>query len=469
MFHFSGLYTDQYQLTMSQAYFLQGKGNGQAVFDHFFRKLPFGNGYVVFAGLEDLLSNLEQLCFTQDDISYLDSVGFDKNFLDYLAKFKFKGRVYSCKEGEIVFPNEPVLRVEGSIIEAQLIETMLLNLLNFESLIATKASRIRYVAKDAMLVDFGLRRAQGPGGYYASRACMVGGFDGTSNVQAARDFQMPVSGTMAHAYVQSYDNELDAFRDFAENWPDNCVLLVDTYDTVNSGLPNAITVGLEMAARGQQLKGIRLDSGDLAYLAKKSRQMLDEAGLHQVKIAVSNQLDEMVIKSLIEQGAPIDLFGVGTRLVTGQPDAALDGVYKLAYANEKARIKLSESISKVTLPDKKQVYRLLDEKQQIVGGDLVALLNEDAASIDTMVHPLDPNRSMSVAAYLKEPLLSLVFQNGQRVIEPQSLLSINAYRKKRLSQLPEEYQRFSNPHIYKVGLSPSLFELCSELKEKHRS
>src|SRR5687768_8897263 len=283
-FSITATYTDLYQISMAQVYFLTGKGDQKAVFDYFFRKQPFKGGYTVFAGLEDLLSMLQSLRFSDEDLRYLRELGLTEKFVQSLESFAFRGTVYAAREGEIVFPNEPILRVEGSILEAQLVETALLNLLNFQSLVATKAARIRSVAGNRVLSDFGLRRAQGLGGYHATRAAIIGGFNSTSNVMAARDFSIPVVGTMAHSYIQSYDSELAAFRDFAMHRPDKCVLLVDTYDTLKSGLPNAIIVAREMEQRSQHLYGIRLDSGDLAYLSKQARRMLNSAGLENVKI-----------------------------------------------------------------------------------------------------------------------------------------------------------------------------------------
>ena len=409
-FSITGTYTDLYQLTMAQVYYLTGKSNLRASFDYFFRKLPYEGGYTVFAGLEDLLVILEDLRFTRDDIDYLKSIGLNVQFAESLENFRFKGTIHAAREGEIIFPDEPVLRVEGSILEAQIIETLLLNILNFQSLIATKAARMRSVAGDRILSDFGLRRAQGLGGYHATRASIVGGFNSTSNVKAARDFGIPAVGTMAHSFIQSYDNELSAFRDFAANRPEQCVLLVDTYDTLKSGIPNAITVAREMEQQSHQLQGIRLDSGDLAYLSKQARKMLDAANLHEVKITASNQLDERVIKSLLDQHAPIDTFGVGTSLVTGPPDAALDGVYKLAFMDGKPRIKLSENLKKITLPDKKQVYRMLHDSGIFFGADAIALENENNPEI--MYHPSIPDKSLSLKELKQEALLHKVMDKG---------------------------------------------------------
>ncbi|MGB1314187.1 MAG: nicotinate phosphoribosyltransferase, partial [Bizionia paragorgiae] len=369
-------YTDLYQITMAQVYF-STKPDGRAVFDYYYRSNPFDGGYAIFAGLEDVLDVLENLKFSPSDLAFLEQQGFEKDFLEYLKAFRFRGNIRSCKEGDVVFPTRPILQVEANIIEAQIIETFLLNSLNFQTLIATKASRIRHSAKDGVLLDMGLRRAHATGGYYASRAAFIGGFDGTSNVKAAEDYNIPCSGTMAHSFIQSYGDELKAFRDFAKVRPKNCVLLIDTYNTLKSGLPNAITVAKEMESRGQKLMGVRLDSGDLAYLSKKTRAILDAANLEYVKIVASNQLDEYVIKSLKEQGAQIDIFGVGTNLVTGKPDASLGGVYKLSEYKGEPRIKLSENLIKVSLPYKKQVYRMIDANGKFYGADAVTLYNED--------------------------------------------------------------------------------------------
>jgi nicotinate phosphoribosyltransferase len=454
MINYTATYTDQYQLTMSQVYFLKGQKDNQAVFDYFFRKLPFDGGYAVFAGLEDLLNALEILRFDKEDINFLNLQGFHPEFIRHLKKFRFTGNIYASQEGDVVFPIRPVLQVEANIIEAQIIETLLLNILNFQTLIATKASRIRQAAGERKLIDFGLRRAQGAGGYYASRAAFIGGFDATSNVRASRDYGIPVSGTMAHSFVESYNDELTAFSHFAEVQPDDCVLLVDTYDTLKSGLPNAIIVAKKMKEKGHKLSGIRLDSGDLAYLSKRSREMLDNSGLHYVKIAVSNQLDEYIIKSLLEQKAPIDIFGVGTNLVTGHPDAALDGVYKLSFANGKPRIKLSENVSKITLPHRKQVFRILDNDGKFNGADAITLADEKDVGI--IYHPLNPLKLLSVKKYNKEPLLQKVMENGVRLSKPRSLSEIAQYSRERLKNLPGEYKRFNYPNIYKVGLSDRL-------------
>jgi nicotinate phosphoribosyltransferase len=451
---------------MSQVYFQKGQKDNRAVFDYFFRNLPFEGGYAVFAGLEDFLNALEILRFDKQDLDFLKEHGFHPEFIHYLKKFRFTGNIYSSREGDIVFPIRPILQVEANIIEAQIIETILLNILNFQTLIATKASRIRQAAEGRKLIDFGLRRAQSTGGYYASRAAFIGGFDATSNVRAGRDYGIPISGTMAHSYIESYDDELIAFSHFAEVQPDDCVLLVDTYDTLKSGLPNAITVAKKMEAKGYRLSGIRLDSGDLAYLAKECRKRLDNEDLNYVKIAVSNQLDEYIIKSLLEQQAPIDVFGVGTSLVTGHPDGALDGVYKLAFANGKPRIKLSENVSKITLPHRKQVFRILDNEDKFTGADAVTLADEQ--DVEIMHHPLYPIKSLSIKKYKKEPLLQKIIENGVRLSKSQSLSEIAQYSRERLKNLPEEYKRFNYPHIYKVGLSDRLKNERDKLIEEYK-
>ncbi|HLV31754.1 MAG TPA: nicotinate phosphoribosyltransferase [Chitinispirillaceae bacterium] len=466
MFDFTFTYTDLYELAMSQVYFFNGKKDDKAVFDFFFRKNPFNGGYAVFAGLEDFLDITGNLRFDESDLDFLKENGFDNSFLSYLKNFRFRGDIFSCNEGEIVFASEPVVQIEASIIEAQIIETILLNILNFQTLIATKASRLRLVSGNKTLIDFGLRRAQGPGGYYASRAAIIGGFDATSNVCAGKDYNVPVSGTMAHSFVQCFDNELEAFRKFAENWPSKCVLLVDTYDTLGSGVPNAIKTAKEMEKKGNFLKGIRLDSGDLAYLAKESRRMLDQAGLHYVKIAASNKLNEFVIRSLELQNAPVDIYGVGTNLVTGYPDGAVDGVYKLSSFSGKSKIKLTETLEKTSLPDKKKIFRLSDSNGNWIGADAVFVENENESEM--MFHPFEPLKSMRIKDYKKEALLNPVMKNGKRLNSEPRLSEISRYTKCRLGMLPQEYKRFENPHTYKIGISKGLKEKRDSLIEQYK-
>jgi nicotinate phosphoribosyltransferase len=460
-----GLYTDMYELTMGQAYLKEGMADAPACFDYFFRTNPFEGGYVVFAGLRDALEVLAELRFSRDDLEYLKSLNFSAEFIARLEKFRFQGDLYSVREGEVIFPLEPVVRVQGTLVETQLIETVLLNILNFESLIATKASRIRLAAGERILSDFGLRRAHGLGGVQASRAAVIGGFDSTSNVYSACRYDLKPAGTMAHSYVESHEDEITAFRRYAEAHPRNSVFLVDTYDSLRSGVPNAITVAKEMERRGHRLLGIRLDSGDLAFLSKKARQMLDEAGLSYVKIVVSNLLDEYLVRSLLEQGAPIDIFGVGTRLVTGVPDAALDGIYKLAEVGGSPRLKLSESIAKITLPGRKTIFRYVT-KEEFFEADAVCLVDE--GPIARIIHPYEPEKSLNLAPYDPDPLLFKVMEKGEILGESESIDAMALYSRHRLDRLPAEHKRFENPHVYKVGLSERLARLRDELVHRHR-
>jgi nicotinate phosphoribosyltransferase len=451
---------------MGEAYFLEGRSNIPVCFDYFFRKIPNQGGYVLFAGLNDLLDVLESLQFTDEDIVFLKKLKFSPAYLDFLKQFRFRGSVYCAREGEIVFPNCPVLRIEGNQFETQLVETILLNILNFESLVATKASRIRFVAGDRVLSDFGLRRAHGPGGILAARAAIAGGFDSTSNVYAAMLYDIEAAGTMSHSFVESYDSELEAFRAFARSRPDNCVFLADTYSTLQSGVPNAIRVAREMEKEGHRAAGIRLDSGDLAWISKGARQMLDEAGLSYMKIIASNQLDEYVIRSLVEQNAPIDIFGVGTKLVTGHPDAALDGVYKLSMAGGKPRLKLSENLQKVTLPGIKQALRVINARGSFYGADAIVLAAEKDCA--TIYNPFEPEQSLRIDSYQKEPLLSPVMANGKRLAPPVSAADVAAFARERLKLLPAEYKRFENPHVYKAGVSKKLLDLRSRLVDQYK-
>ena len=461
----SGLYTDMYELAMAEAYFKKNMQDLPTSFDYFFRKLPFDGGYIIYCGLGELLPVIETLHFNTHEIDWLNKQGFDKDFLSWLEAFRFKGTIRSMQEGEIAFPLEPLLEVNGGLAEVQLIETLLLNYLNFQSLIATKAARIRYAAGNRYLSEFGLRRAQSLGGISASRAAIAGGFDSTSNMFAAKKYDIKAVGTMAHSFIQSQENELTAFRKFAEAEPDNCTLLVDTYNTLKSGIPNAITIAKEMQQKGRKLKAIRLDSGDLAYLSKRARKMLDDANFQNVQISVSNQLDEYLIKSLLEQKAPIDSFGVGTSLATGQPDAALDGVYKLSEINGAPKLKLSENIQKVTLPGIKQVYRFTDESNCFMA-DAIALEKDSIPA--KMIHPYDIEKSMSLDTKMAVPLLNQVMENGKSLLENYEPKDVAYFVQKRLKQLPEEHKRFNNPHLYKVGISEPLHQLRSDLRKKYK-
>ena len=461
-----GLYTDFYELTMAQGYFFCGKKDDTATFNYFFRTNPFQGGFTVFAGLQDFLKMLSNYSFSGSDMEYLKEQGFKSEFLEYLKYFRFSGNILSMPEGEIAFPNEPVLQVEGNVIECQLIESLLLNILNFESLIATKAFRIKMVTGDKIFADFGLRRAQGLGALHASWAAVIGGASSTSNVMAGKMFDIPVSGTQAHSWIQSFDSEIEAFRAYAKIHPENTVLLVDTYDTLKSGIPNAIQVAKEMEKEDHRLKAIRLDSGDLAYLSKKARKMLDEDNLDYVKIIASNQLNEHVVKSLLkDQEAPIDGFGIGTDLITGKTDAALDGVYKLSEINEQPKMKLSENIEKVTLPGKKQVYRCYDSDGSFYR-DAILLADENPNEAEYIYHPIYPERKTQIESLKKEPLLQMVVKKGDIIPAKKNAEEIHQYLVKRAALLPEEHKRFISPHIYKVGISEKLMETRNTLAKQ---
>lgn len=454
-------YTDYYELTMAQGYYLSQSYKKTASFDYFFRKVPFQGGYVIYAGLKELIDTIKHITFSEEEIIYLKAEGFSDSFIDYLKGFSFKGNIWSVKEGEIVFPNEPILRVEGDLLETQIIETLLLNILNFQSLIATKAARIKYAAgEDSKVLDFGLRRAQGLAGIHATRAAIIGGFDGTSNVYSAQRFNIPAGGTMAHSWIQSFEDEITAFRTYSKNYPETTNLLVDTYDTLASGVPNAIIIAKELREKGYELKGIRLDSGDLAYFSKQARRMLDEEGFPEVKIAASNQLDERVIASLKSQKAPIDIFGVGTRLVTGDNSPALDGVYKLSSIKGKPTLKVSENIEKITLPGEKKIYRYLNDDGSFYGD---ALLLNDEKEIERMHHPTFPAKKTTLESRSFEVLLEKVIDRGNIVIELPDMNEIIAYKKERFKKLHSEYKRFDNPHIYKVGISEALLNTRNRL------
>jgi nicotinate phosphoribosyltransferase len=461
-----GLFTDFYELSMAQGYFLAGKKDEKTVFDYFFRTNPYEGGFLVFAGLADFLNSLSAFRYSNENLEYLASQGFRTDFLNYLKGFSFKGTIFSVTEGEIVFPNEPLLRVEGNIIEAQLIETMLLNILNFQSLIATKAFRIKLVCGEKSFADFGLRRAHGTGGVMASRAAIIGGASSTSNVQAGFIYDIAVSGTMAHSWVQSFDDELTAFREYARFYPDRTVLLVDTYDTLRSGVPNAILVAKEMEGDGNKLIGIRLDSGDLAYLSKKARKMLNAAGLEYVKILASNQLNEYVVNSLNEQHAPLDGYGIGTELVTGKPDAALDGVYKLSLCGDIPRMKISENVEKMTYPGRKSLYRYYDSEGNFFR-DGILLENEDPDTCDCIYNPIILDKYTTVMGLTRENLHTKVYENQLITAALPSVQQCHEYLMTRAALLPAEHKRFIMPHIYKVGSSKALLDLREQVRKKN--
>lgn len=456
--------TDLYQLTMMNGYFLNGTYNSEAVFDVFFR--PNGQiNYAISAGLEQAIDYIKNLSFSKIDIEYLRSLKlFDKGFIDFLSSFKFTGDIYSVVEGSVVFPYEPILTVKAPIIQAQLIETALLNIINHQTLIATKASRIVGVSGDCKVVEFGLRRAQGPdAGIYGARASIIGGCNGTSNVLASQMFEIDVKGTHSHSWVMSFDNELEAFNKFADIYPDQCLLLVDTYDTLKSGMPNAIEVFKRLKREGHKPVGIRLDSGDLAYLSKKARIMLDEAGFDEAIIFASGDIDENLITSLRLQGAKIDVYGVGTKLITSESMPSLGGVYKLAQierdGKEVACMKFSNSVEKMTNPGYKKLYRIYDKQNGKAFADVIALHDEVLPKPLTLTHPIERWKKTILNDYTCVSLLEPIFLKGKCVYKLPTLEQIVAYSKAQLDTFWDEYKRLSNPHIYKVNLSDELYEL----------
>ncbi|GIO26557.1 nicotinate phosphoribosyltransferase [Ornithinibacillus bavariensis] len=458
------LHTDLYQINMAETYWADNIHERKAVFDLYFRKLPFGNGYAVFAGLERVIEFVKNFKFSDSDIRYLAEQGYREDFLDYLRTVRFTGSIKSMQEGEIVFGNEPLLRVEAGLVEAQLIETALLNIINYQTLIATKASRIKQIAKNHMLMEFGTRRAQEmDAAIWGTRAAFIGGFQATSNVRAGKLFGIPIAGTHAHAMVQAYQDEYTAFMKYAERHK-NCVFLVDTYDTLKSGVPNAIRVAKELGDRINFL-GIRLDSGDLAYLSKKARKMLDEAGFTEAKIFASNDLDEHTIFSLHSQDAKIDVYGVGTKLITAFDQPALGAVYKLvAIENEHGEmedtIKISGNPEKVTTPGVKKVYRIINTTNHRSEGDYITLEDEDPSKENKikMFHPVHTYISKFVTKFQAVNLHHEIFQNGKLVYETPSLVELQAYAEKQLQLLWNEYKRPINPEEYPVDLSIKTWE-----------
>lgn len=463
------LLTDFYELTMMGGYFAHQKLDQRAVFELYFRKIPEQGGFCLAAGLQPALEYLLDLRFTSEDLAYLHAQKlFPAGFVDWLRDFRFRGDVYALPEGSLVFPGEPLLRVEGTLPEAQLVESLLLNVVNFQTLIATKAARVFEASGHGTVLEFGLRRAQGiNGALAASRAAYAGGCLATSNTLAGRCYGIPVKGTMAHAWVMSFTNELDAFRAYAETYPDDCTLLVDTYDTLISGMPNAIRVARELEERGHKLSGIRLDSGDLAYLSKQSRAMLDEAGFPDVRIVASSDLDEFIISDLRAQGARIDVWGVGTNLVTSKGEPALGGVYKLAAAEEGGdlipRIKVSSNPAKTTLPGVKQLYRATDSRGQVLG-DVLARAEESfpQKGLVRSHHPLYAHIRQEVNGSW-EPMLKQVVKGGELCQDFPSLTEVRQRSLKSLASLRAEHKRLVNPDIYWVGLSDDLFSLRREL------
>ncbi|WP_087064933.1 nicotinate phosphoribosyltransferase [Intestinibacillus massiliensis] len=470
--------TDFYEFTMANGYLEKGMANRRAYFDMFFRRVPDGGGYAVMAGVEQLLQYFENLHFTEGDIAYLRACGcFSDEFLDYLTDFKFECDVWAVPEGTPVFPGEPIVTVAGPMIQAQFVETMILLTVNHQTLIATKASRITRAAQGRTVLEFGSRRAQGyDGAVYGARAAYIGGCHGTACVMADRDFKIPAGGTMAHSWVQMFDSEYDAFKAYAEIYPTNCVFLVDTYNVLKSGVPNAIRVANEvLAPMGIRPKGIRLDSGDIAYLSIKARELLDAAGYPDMQVMASNSLDEYLVRDLLVQGARIDSFGIGERLITSKSEPVFGGVYKLAAVeNERGdilpKIKVSENVEKITTPHFKKVWRLFDNETGKALGDVLCVHDEaiDESKPYTLFHPIHTWKKKVVTNYSAKPLLVQLFDKGCKVYESPDIEQIRDYCAQQMETLWQQVTRFENPQTYYVDLSQELWDVKHKLLEDCR-
>ena len=472
------LLTDLYELTMMQGYYEKGQ-NENVIFDVFFRQNPCNNGYSVCAGLDQVIDYIKNLHFTYDDVDYLRGLGiFKEDFLHYLSGFHFSGDIYAIPEGTVVFPKEPLLKVVAPIMEAQLVETAILNIINHQSLIATKTSRIVFAANGDGIMEFGLRRAQGPdAGLYGARAAMIGGCVGTSNVLAGQMFDVPVMGTHAHSWIMSFPDEYTAFKTYAEMYPDNCTLLVDTYDTLKSGVPNAIRVFQEFKDAGKPLikYGIRLDSGDLAYLSKEARKMLDEAGFPEATICASNDLDEFLLHDLKMQGAAIDSWGVGTNLITSKDCPSFGGVYKLAaIQNEEGefvpKIKISENTEKITNPGNKTIYRIYEKASGKIKADLICFADEviDPKQDLLLFDPMDTWKKTKLAGgtYTVREILLPIFKNGECLYKSPTLKEIAAYCREEKDTLWAETKRLFYPHRVYVDLSQKLYAVKQSLLDQ---
>ena len=466
----SALFTDFYELTMAQGYW-KNKMNYPAVFDMFFRRQPFNGGFSVFAGLHTLLEALETFSFSQEDIDYLSSLGiFEDGFLDYLKDFRFSGHLYAQDEGSIVFPNEPLIRIHADLIEAQIIEGLVLNYINFQSLVATKTARVWLASNKGHIMEFGLRRAQGPdGAMSASRAAYIGGAAATSNALAGKLYDIPVQGTMAHSWIMSFPSELEAFESYAALYPQKSVFLIDTYDTLNSGVKNAAIVGKKLQSQGHSF-GVRLDSGDIQYLSNKVRRYLDQEGLTEATISVSNELTEEIIQTLVQQKAPITSWGVGTHMVTGGNESSFTGVYKLAaryYPHTQTMeptMKFSDNPEKTTNPGIKNLWRLYDQ-DGMARSDILSLEDEEIieGQSQRFYHPSGDYRQFTFTPARVEPLLKLRMQNGQLLHKgstpQQAIREARATMQRQLLTLDDTYQRILNPHIYKVSVTKRLRQL----------
>ncbi|NNJ32206.1 nicotinate phosphoribosyltransferase [Lacrimispora defluvii] len=475
------LLTDLYELTMMQGYFKEKDANETVIFDAFYRSNPGGNGYAICAGLEQVIEYIKELEFNSEDVEYLRSTGlFEEDFLEYLLHFRFSGDIYAIPEGTVIFPREPLVKVIAPIMEAQLVETALLTIINHQSLIATKTARVVFAAEGDGVMEFGLRRAQGPdAGIYGARAAMIGGCVGTSNVLAGKMFDVPVKGTHAHSWIMSFPDELSAFRSYAKLYPKACILLVDTYDTLKSGVPNAIKVFREMKEANIPLTsyGIRLDSGDLAYLSKKAKKMLTEAGFPDAIISASNDLDETLINSLKIQGATINSWGVGTNLITSKDCPSFGGVYKLAAVLDRKtgefnpKIKLSENAEKITNPGNKEIKRIYSRETGKIIADLICLEGEvyDENHSLLLFDPIETWKKTHLApnTYTMRDLLIPVFQKGKCVYESPAVMDIRAYCKKELDTLWDESRRLVNPHEVHVDLSKPLWNMKNQLLDNY--
>lgn len=468
--------TDFYELTMANGYFKNGFKDTIAYFDMFFRTMPDGGGYVIMAGVEQLVDYFRNLSFSKKDIDYLRGKGFSEDFLDYLANFRFACDVWAVPEGTPIFPGEPIVKVKGPVIQAQFVETMVLLTINHQSLIATKANRVVRAAQGRAVMEFGSRRAQGfDGAIYGARAAYIGGCAGTACTISDEMFGIPALGTMAHSWVQLFDSEYDAFKAYAEEYPDACTLLVDTYNVLHSGVPNAIKVFDEvLAPMGKRPKGIRIDSGDIAYLSRKARKMLDDAGYPDCSIVASNSLDEYIIRDMLLQGAKVDSFGVGERLITSSSSPVLGGVYKLCAVEKDGeiipKIKLSENVQKITTPGNKRVYRLYDRESGKAAADLITLASETVD--DSRPYELfDPDftwKRKTLTNYTARELLEPLFRKGECVYKERNIEEIKSYCREQIDTLWDEVTRFENPHNYYVDLSQQLWDVKHELLRKNK-
>jgi len=463
--------SDFYEFTMANGYFNNGMKDTVAIFDAFYRSNPDEGGYSIFAGLNDIINFIENLSFSDDDIEYLRDIGnFSDDFLDYLRDFKFTGDVWSYPEGSVMFPGEPIITVKAPIIECSILETYLLLSMNFNSLIATKTSRIVRAAGERLVMEFGSRRAQGAdASLTGARAAYIAGAPVSSNTLSAKTYGFKPSGTMAHAWVQAFDSEYEAFKTYAELYPDNCILLIDTYDTMNSGLPNAMKIFKEVLEPKGLTGGVRIDSGDLAYLSKEIRKILDESGFTDTKIVASNSLDEFKINSLLSQGAQIDSFGIGERLITSKSDPVFGGVYKLVGIyddNElKSKIKISENVEKITTPGFKKVYRLYDKSTGKAEADYITLKDEKVDENQPLVifDPLFTWKMKKMDNYEARLMQKAIFENGKLVYNEPSIEEIHEYCQSEIESIWDEVKRFDQPHNYYVDLSQNLWNLKQNL------